>query len=157
MKEISFEVESNEELFELLDKTVDNIFIHKFNPNPVSEWWQTEIRAKNGLKLNNILVRNMIFDLKTDLKGIEEILKLNINQLRIYQFEKSIPDTLIIENLPEKSREQILKNNGLKHFFWIDYEFVTICSFSEEFIIAIESNPKINERIKKRKTGYNNI
>ena len=90
-------------------------------------------------------------DVQTDLEGLKKILDLNTRQLRIYQFEKPISDTLVIEMLPENKRNQILRQNGLKHFFFIDYEFITIESFESEFISNIESHPKFEKRIRERK------
>ena len=106
----------------------------------------------------------MEMDVQTDLNGLKKILELNTNQLRIYQFEKPVSDTLEIKRLPEKYRNQILKQNGLKHFFFVDFEFITIGSFDSEFIAEIELNPKFEKRIAQRKriiteqkTGYNNV
>lgn len=65
----------------------------------------------------------------------------------MYQFEKPISDSLIIEYLPEKARYSILKQNGLKHFFFIDFEFITISSFDADFIKKIETNPIFKDRI----------
>ena len=164
MQELTFEIESNEEIWELFDKDLNSIFIHKFVPNEVIEWWKTDIKTQNGTEFKNISVRQMEMDVQTDLSGLKKILELNTRQLRIYQFEKPISDTLEIERLPEKNRNMILKQNGLKHFFFVDFEFITIGSFESEFINGIELNPKFETRIAERKrliaeqkTGYNNV
>ena len=142
MKEITIEIESENELWSLFDKKHDYIFIHKFNPNEVIEWWKSDIKINPDFELKNLSVRNMKFDLQTDLNGLKEILKLQTRQLIIYQFDKPVPDTLCIETLPEKSILKILKTNGLKHKYSIDYEFVTINSFDEKFIETISENKK---------------
>ena len=97
----------------------------------------------------------MKMDVQTDLNGLKKILELNTRQLRIYQFEKPISDTLEIDRLPEKNRNQILTQNGLKHFFFVNFEFITIESFEPEFIRGIELNPKFEKRIRKRKNEFN--
>lgn len=148
MKEITIELESQNELWSLFDKKSDYIFIHKFNPNEVIEWWKSDIKIKPDFGFKNLSVRNMKFDLQTDLNGLKEILKLQTRQLSIYQFDKPVPDTLCIETLPEESLLDILKKNGLKHKYSIDYEFVTIYSFDEKFMETI---------IKNKKTGYNKV
>ena len=151
MTELTFEINSNEEIWGLLDKKLNSIFIHKFLPNEIIEWWQTDLKTQSGIELKNLNVRQMEMDVQTDLNGLKEILELNTNQLRIYQFDKPISDTLEIQRLPENNRDLILKQNGLKHFFFIDFEFITIGSFEPEFINGIELNPKFEERIAERK------
>ena len=143
---LTFEINSNGEIWELFDKKLNSIFIHKFVPNEIIEWWKTDLITQSGTEFKNLSVRQMEMDIQTDLNGLKKILELNTNQLRIYQFEKPISDTLEIGSLPEKNRNQILK-----HFFFVDFEFITIGSFESEFISGIESNPKFERRIMERK------
>lgn len=156
MEEITFEIESNNEIWELIDKEFNSIFIHKFNPNQAIEWWKTDLKTKGGQILENISVRQMELDVQTDLSGLKQIIEMNTHYLSIYQFEKKVSDTLQLERLPEKSKEQILKQNGLKHIFWINFEFLIVRSFDTEFINSIKNNPRFEKRISERKTGYNN-
>lgn len=151
MTEVTFEINSNQEVWELFDKKLNSIFIHKFNPNQVIEWWKTDLKTKNGTEFKNLSVRQMEFDIQTDLSELKKILEINPYQLRIYQFDRPISDTLQIERLPEKSLNQILKQNGLRHFFFIDFEFITIGSFETDFIKSIETNPNFESRIAERK------
>nr|WP_299383102.1 hypothetical protein [Allomuricauda sp.] len=151
MHKLTFEIESNEEIWELFDKDLDSIFIHGFVPHEVIEWWKTDLKTQDGTEIKNLSVRQMEMDVQTDLNGLKKILELNTNQLRIYQFEKSISDTLEIDRLPKKKQNLILKQNGLKHFFFLDFEFITIGSFDSEFLTRIEQNPKFGERIAERK------
>jgi hypothetical protein len=151
MTEVTFEINSNQEVWELFDKKLNSIFIHKFNPNQVIEWWKTDLKTKSGTEFKNLSVRQMQFDIQTDLSELKNILELNTNQLRIYQFDKPISDTLEIERLPEKSLNQILKQNGLRHYFFIDFEIITIGSFETDFIKSIETNPTFESRITERK------
>ncbi len=151
MKELKFKIESNQEIWELFDKDLDSIFIHKFVPNEVTEWWKTDLKTQSGTEFKNLFVRQMEMDVQTDLNGLKKILELNTRQLRIYQFDKPISDTLEIGRLPEKNRNLILKQNGLKHFFFVNFEFITIGSFESEFISRIELNPKFEKQITERK------
>ena len=151
MKILCFEINSNEEIWSLIDKNLDNIFIHKFMPNERIGWWKTSIKMPNNILFENLEVRNMEFDIRTDLKGLKEIIEMNTNQLRIYQFEKPLADTLVLEHLPESNRENILLKNGLKHSFFCDFEFLTIESVDSKFINGIEKNETFTERITERK------
>ncbi len=148
MFEITIEINSNEDIWLILDKKMNSIFIHKFNPNNTIEWWKTDLKIKNGSTFKNISVRELVCDIQTDLDGLKQILELTTNQLRIYQFEKKIADSLIIENIPEKSRFEILKQNGLRHFFFLDFEFLTISSFDINFINRIKKNQDFENRMK---------
>ena len=109
MKEITIEIESQDELWSLFDKMYDYILIHKFNPNENIEWWKSDIKVNQDFDLKNVSVRNMKFDLQTDLDGLKQILKLQARQECIYQFDRPVPDTLCIEMLPEESLDNILK------------------------------------------------
>lgn len=151
MQELTFEIESNEEIWELFDRNLDSILIHKFVPNEVIKWWNTDLKTQNGTEFKNLSVRLMEMDVQTDLTGLKKILELNTRQLRIYQFGKPISGTLEIEKLPEKNRNLILKQNGLKHYFFLNFELITIGSFESEFINGIEVNPKFEKRITERK------
>ncbi len=151
MNELTIEINSNEEIWELFDKKVDSIYIHRFIPNETLAWWKTDFKTDNRREFKNLSVRLMEMDVQTDLNGLKKILDLNTRQLRIYQFDKPIPDTLEIGSLPEKNRNQILKQNGLKHFFFVNFEFITIGSFDSEFIANIETKPTLKKRIIERK------
>lgn len=151
MKELTFEINSNLEIWELFDQKLNSIFIHKFLPIEAIKWWKTDLKMSSGIEFQDLSVRQMEMDVQTDLKGLKKILELNTNQLRIYQFDRPISNTLEIQRLPEDSKNQILKQNGLKHFFFVDFEFITIASFENEFISGIESNPVFEKRLKERK------
>ena len=147
MNELTIEINSNEEIWALFDKKVDSIFIHRFIPNETLEWWKTDFKTGYEREFKNLSVRLMEMDVQTDLNGLKKILEMNTRQLRIYQFDKPIPDTLEIGSLPEKNRNQILKQNGLKHFFFVNFEFITIGSFDSEFLRNIETDPTFEKRI----------
>lgn len=138
MKEISFSIESNEEIWDLIDKNLEYIFINKFQPNAVIEWWETSLKVKTGKTFKNVKVREMELDIQTNLDVLKEIIDLNTSHLTFYQFSKPISDTLVFERLPEHSRDKILQKNGLKHCFSINYEFLTVGSFDEKFLEEIE-------------------
>jgi hypothetical protein len=142
MKEITIELKSENELWSLFDKRHDYILIHKFNPNEAILWWKSDIRVNENFEIKDTYVRNMQFDIQTDLTGLEKVLQLKTRQLSIYQFDRPVPDTLCIETLPDESVNNILKSNGLKHKYWVDFEFVTVCSFDERFIESIIENKK---------------
>jgi len=147
MKEIFFDIESSEEIWSLIDKNFNHILIYKFMPNPAIEWWKTNIALKNNETFENLEVRNMEFDIRTDLDGLKKILELNTLHLNIYQFNKPIPNTLSLDHLPQENLERILQENGLQHSYSCNYEFITIASSNEKFIKDILDNPVFNNRI----------
>lgn len=147
MTELTFEIKNNKEIWELIDKNLNSVFIHKFMPNHAIEWWQTDIKTKYGVGFQNISVRKMEMDVQTDLIGLKKIIELNTHHLHIYQFANNIPDSLDFDRLSTINRNSILKNNGLKHWLLINYEFITIGSFDPDFITAIATNPSYKNRI----------
>jgi len=154
MKHIVFEIESNDDILELIDKRFDHFFIHKFNPHNTIEWYSADLKTAN-FDFKGATIRNMELDLQTNLDGLKKLIDLNTNYLRIYQFEKSVPDTLLIEHLPENTIEKILLQNGLRHLFFIDFEFLILSSFDEEYIDMIKNHPVFGSRIKERRLTKN--
>jgi len=45
MKVLTFEINSDKEIWELFDKQLNVIFIHKFVPNEIIEWWKTDLKT----------------------------------------------------------------------------------------------------------------
>ena len=84
MRTISFEINSNNDIWNLIDKNLDYILLDQFWPYETIEWWKTELKINN--QVFDLKVRNMEFDLQTDLKGLEKILNLKTNQFSVYQF-----------------------------------------------------------------------
>ena len=130
---------------------MNHIFLHKFIPNETLQWWKTDLKSKNGIEFRNLSVRLMEMDIQTELIELKQLLELNTNFLNVYQFDKPISDTLQVESLPENSKDKILKKNGLKHWFFIHFEMITISSFDDDFIEKIETNPLFSSRITQRK------
>ncbi|WP_375559238.1 hypothetical protein ACE193_16060 [Bernardetia sp. OM2101] len=140
MHEITIEIDSNEDIWKLIDKESDHIFISNFNPNSSTSWWKTDLKISENQNLRNISVRNMSVNLQVNLATLKEIIELNTQSLVIYQFAKPIPDTLLVNQLMEQSKENILIQNDLKHCFIVNFEFLTIKSFDENFINDIHKN-----------------
>ena len=157
MKEIFFEINSSEEIWTLIDKNFNHIFIHRFTPHEAIEWWKTNITMKDNEVYQNLEVRNMQFDISTDLNGLQRIINLHTNHLRIYQFDRPIPNTLSFEHLPSYNRDKILKQNGLKHTYFCDFEFITVSSSDENFINTIKENQVFKERIEERKSRLGDL
>lgn len=147
MHSIRFTINSIHEIWKLIDKKVEHILISNFQPHGVIEWWESTIKVNSKLTLENLSVRNMQFDIQTNLLGLQQIMEHEWNFLDIYQFNKPVSNTLSINNLPEDHLEQILINNGLQHLFQIDFESIVISSIDEEFIRKIAENSEFNERI----------
>ncbi len=140
MESISFQVESNEELWEIVDKSVPYIFLHRFNPHQSIEWFNGSVSVESNEIVKNGLIRNMQFDLQTDLSTLQQILQMNHYYLSIYQFNKPIPGTLVIENLPEENNNSILQQNGLEHIIWIEYEWVRVSSFNSAYLSRLKAH-----------------
>jgi len=149
MEEVTIRpLDSNTEIWDIIDKIVDHILVHQFDPHSSIEWWNSSVKVKSDLTLENIKVRSMQFDIQTNVNGLKQILDLNTAYLNIYQFSKPIPDTLEIEWLPPNNTENILLQNGLVHIFWIEFEYVTIKSIRPDFIKSIKENHLFSDRIK---------
>lgn len=135
---IGFEIESNNELLELFDKSLEYVYISRFNPHEIIEWWETSLQIES--KVLDLRVRNMEFDIQLKLDEIEQILDIKTNQLDIFQLDKPLPDSLVLEKLPKETQFKILIENGMKHWFCIEFEHVSVISIDESFIDKVRES-----------------
>lgn len=142
MESVVLVIDHDNELSEIIDRSFQHILISKFNPHQIIEWAPLSITMLPNVVIENVMARQISFDIKTDLAGLEKILDLNLACLSIYQFDRAVADTLTIEDLPENNRENILKQNGLKHIYNIEHEMLIIESFYPDFIQRIKGNNK---------------
>ena len=148
MESIRFTVDTNIEIWEFIDKTTEHILVHNFQAHNILEWWESTIKLSPTKTLENIKVRNMQFDIQTNISGLKQILEHESNFLDIYQFNKPISDTLVIDALPNNNAETILMQNGLQYIISVDFESITVSSVRPDFIKSISENPKFADRIK---------
>ena len=140
MFSITLSLDNNEAVFKLINKNYNHFLIHQFQPTYSSEWLDATLKTKY-VSFDNLSVRNMSFDIFCDLKKIEEISLLNTTYINIYQFDKTISDSLHIENLKPEIVYNVLKQNGLQHKYFVNNEFLSIYSFDKKFIENIENDP----------------
>ncbi len=152
METIRFTLDKNLEIWEFIDKTSDHVLIHNFQAHNILEWWESTIKLSPITTLENIKVRNMQFDIKTNISGLRQILQHESNFLDIYQFNKPIPDTLVIGHLPSNYAEKILLQNGLQHIISVDFESITVSSVSPDFIKSVAENSVFADRIQNKST-----
>jgi len=140
MEEIQIVLRTEEELWELFDKTLDHIMLDRLYPYARQDWQKGSLKMGNGVNLEDVEFRYLSCDLRTNLKGLKSILKLPVYGLRVFQSSKPWPSSLILNRLNEGSVDKVLAMNGVRHFFALSYEFVTIRSFDPEFIARIKHN-----------------
>jgi hypothetical protein len=152
MESIRFRLDTNLEIWEFIDKTIDHILIHNFQAYNILEWWESTIKLSPTTTLENIKVRNMQFDIQTNISGLRQILEHESNFLDIYQFNKPVSDTLVIGTLPSNNAETILMQNGLQHIISVNFESITVSSVRPDFIKSIAENSVFADRIQYNST-----
>ncbi|MGQ2984054.1 hypothetical protein [Flavobacterium sp.] len=150
MYNLTLEIGSNKQLLDIIGNSPDYFLLHKHMPQPALRWEKADIHI-NGLVLDNVDIRCLQFDVKTNFQELNRIIRHSIYNISIYQFEKPIADTLVIEYLPENAKEHILRKNGLKHIFSLEYEFLTVSSFDESFIDNIRMHHVYSKSIIEKK------
>ena len=155
MEYLRLEIDSNDDVWELVDKSIQFNLVHHFNPHEIIEWWQTDIKAKNGSVLKDLVVRDLRFDLLTNIPGLKDILDLNTQQFDIFQFSRTVSDTLRIQDLPESSKYNILQDNGLVNAFECRFEVLEISTTNAELVSRICEHDKFGKRILGRTTVRN--
>jgi hypothetical protein len=143
MNTIIFKDLDDQDILDIIDPTIPYILIPNFRPNSAREWWTSNIQLDTKEKLENIEIRDLTVDLMTDKKTIEKIFKLRqFNQLALFQFNKRIPQTLKIDELPPETMEKILVQSGLVNNIWINNEFVQLSSIDDNYLETIKERFK---------------
>ena len=145
MRTIIFKDLTDDHILDMIDSSIPFILVPGFRPNSARDWWQTDIYLDSVEKLEKIEIRDLTVDLLTDKKTIEKLLKTGkFNQLAVWQFNKRVPSTLKVNELPAETADNILIQNGLVNRIWINYEFVELSSVDEEYLERIRERYKGN-------------
>lgn len=136
MFHVTLVLDSNDTFLKVIDQNFNHFFAHKFNPNATIEWFSGDLKTKSG-SLKNTDFRNMTFDVRTDFEGVKELLNFSPYGMNLYQFNKPLSGSLVLESLNESSINKVLQQNGLQHTYSLAYEFLSISSFDEAYIESI--------------------
>jgi hypothetical protein len=125
---------------EIIDTNIPCSFIPGLRLGEYNKWNNTDILVnKNSLLINN-QTRNISLDLMIDtgelICCLDKLLHL---QLSIFQFTKTIPETLKIERINSGHLWDIFVKNGCMHNIWINYEFVTIKTIDKEYFSKVKN------------------
>lgn len=143
MTTIKFKDLDDNEILDIVDATVPYIFIPGFRPYLAREWRITDLIFDSNERLENINVRDLTVDIMTDKRTIEKIFKRGqFNQLALFQFERKVPSTLKLDELPTETVDDILIKNGLINRIWINFEFVELSSVDNKYLGTIKDRYK---------------
>jgi len=139
MHKITIRLEEEDEIWALFDQSLAHIFVADFCPEEAARWDLAQIQIGRHPLLQDIMVRHLRFDVHTDLEGLQKLLAFGTRHLRVYQSKQPISQSLEPKYLKAASREKILAQNGIRHFFFLSYEFVEVESFDAAFIAGLEA------------------
>lgn len=143
MRTVVFRNLEDDQILEMIDPAIPYVFIPNFRPHPAREWWKTDIHLEGSKALKNVDTRDLTVDIVTDKSNVEQIFESRkFNQISLLQFNKRMPHTLKIEEIPVDKVESILIQNGLVNKIWINYEFVELSSIDETYLETIETRFK---------------
>lgn len=144
MRTIIFKDLDDKDILDIVDPAIPYILIPNFRPHSNREWRTTDIQLDSKEKLENVDIRDLTVDLMTNKNTIEKIFKRGqFNQLTLLQFNKRVPQTLKIDELPSGTVDSILIQNGLVNRIWINFEFVELSSTDNNYLETIKEKYKI--------------
>lgn len=146
MFSITLSITESKTIIDIINKEHNHFLVHQFNPTYSYDWMKTTVKNEI-ISLDNISIRKMSFDILCDLKTIEKITQSHTHYLNIYQFNKTVSNSLVIENLNTNTIDKILLQNGLEYKYFINNEYLTVYSFDKEFITKIEKHPVLKNLI----------
>ena len=139
-------LDTEEILEHLLDKRYNHLYVLNFKPDYSRNWVKGTIVIPDGLNLVNITIRDLSFDLKTNLIDLKKLIEI-YGFMDIYQFNKPISDNLLIKIIPDESKEKILRQNGLEHIIEIDKEDTIVRSFDKGYIDGLRQNNILSKKL----------
>lgn len=106
----------------LLNPNVPYIWVRNHMPNPTVKWWITHLPISTSDTVMQMKVRNLRYDLQMEtqqfLDNLKEFVPFGIE---IYQFDRPVPDTLTLNQIPEDKRTKVLLNNGGQSAFFLPH------------------------------------
>lgn len=106
----------------LFDPNVPYIWVRDHMPNPTVEWWKTSLPISMSDAIRPVVVRSLIYDLQMETQQFLENLKEFIPfGIEAYQFNRPVPNTLTLNQIPVEKRTHILLNNGAQSAFLLPH------------------------------------
>ncbi len=101
---------------ELLDPSVPFVWVVGHSPHRVLEWWELDMPVARGERPRRLRVRSLWCEL---LLGTPEFAEVagQFNRKTVYQITRPVPNSLIVERLPEDRLYTILRQVGLSAHF----------------------------------------
>ena len=102
---------------ELLDPSVPFVWVVGHSPHRVVEWWELNMPVIRGEMPRTLQVRSLRCELLLDTAEFKEIVG-EFDGINLFQMTRRVPDTLLVECLPEDRRYLILHGVGLSAHFY---------------------------------------
>jgi hypothetical protein len=102
---------------QLLDPSVPFVWVVGHSPHRVLEWWKLDLPVAHGEPPRSLQVRNLWCELLFDTSEFMEVAG-QFDGLTLYQMARRVPNTLIVERLPEERLYSVLRDVGLSAHFY---------------------------------------
>ena len=126
-------------LIKFLDPSITYVWILGHMPCPAIKWWDAEVPIDPDNSLN-VQVRDLRYDLQMETSEfIKQVDLFNEFGLVLIQSTKPMPDTLMLERIPEEHQSKVLINNGavLRMFLPHAIETAMIVSYRKGYLGAL--------------------
>ncbi len=134
----------------LLDSDAPCVWVSHHRPLLPAKWWDAEVPIDEDGKKFYGRIRNLEYDLQISLSDFARLKnEIMLDGFELFQTLKPIPDTLLLDRIPQNNRFRVLQNNGVilgieqpsKHdicYFW---------TFSVALLTRLISQKVVAERI----------
>lgn len=102
---------------EFLDPAVPFVWVVGHSPHRVIEWWPLELPLLRGEPPRPVRVRSLWCELLLSTAEFAAVAD-QFDGVSLYQMDRPVPDTLILERLPQGRLYRILRQVGLSAHFY---------------------------------------
>lgn len=97
-----------------LTGTKGTVWLRGHRPNRIVEWWPAAVPLTTSTLLTKCTVRDLTFDIQmsTD-EFLQNLGYFEGSAADLYLFDRPVPNTLTLDNVPQDSRARVLRENGL--------------------------------------------
>lgn len=123
-----------------LDVSVPWVWILGHCPNQRVQWWKTIVPLNTTGSVFNGSVRNLCLDLQLSTSDfISRATEFDDHGLLLIQSQKQMPDTLLLERIPELQQTDVLIQNGATMRIYLPHAIETaqVKSFTKGYLSNI--------------------
>jgi len=106
----------------VLDPAVPIVWIRRHFPQPILQWWRTQIPISPGGGPHELEVRSVELEIQLPTARFLQILpEFAQNGIDLCQMDRRVPDSLTMHDISDRAFYRVLVQNGLRLHFYLPH------------------------------------